>query len=399
MGLAGPDGRPHGYAAVFGRNGSGKTNLVQAFRFLLDSTGTLSRDGGPLPVRESRMLGAEGNMRLGFTFLLGGADAVYSMEFGDGDEIVRESLDIPGDGGAENLFTLSREADGSVSAGFRGSFFGNAEAEASLGSRIADQWGPHTLLSILRHGRSGMEPAICTEAFEALRCLDSVRVCLEGENGVPFDLESGTVGTDMGRMLDAYEGAIAKLLIRTSLDIRDAHYETEVDGDRIRYRLFLERRINGMYRDVEASGESLGTRKLIRLLPYLMDLARGRTVIVDGIDAGIHPELSYLMLDEILGSGKGQLIMTSHNTRLLLELDPEKAYVINQGFMDAKTVVPIASVGGSDAEGDNEERYHNGVFGDIPRTSLIDMEEISGTFDEFMGDARIGTGGQRFYVR
>ncbi|MDO5853335.1 MAG: ATP-binding protein [Thermoplasmata archaeon] len=423
---------PHDYVAVFGRNGSGKTNLIQAFQFLIDSTKTLEH---PYPhedsfkgtimleegfencdeetvdligkfaklvgentrerlfslntsrlVGESKMLGAKGNMRMEFTFVLNGADAVYSMEFGENDRIVYENLDCRIGNRKGSIFTISRDENKQISTRYHKSFFVEKEGLPALWDAISNDWGPHTLLSILRRERDSIESMVCNEVYDALDHFDDVRICLRGRKGMTFDLESGIIRSDKRKMLEAYESAISKFFIRTSLDIRNVHYDVYEDGGRIHYQLYFEKRINGEFQDVKSSHESLGTRNLLRLLPYLMELSRGKTVLIDEIDTGIHVELMYLILEEILGSGNGQLIMTTHNTRLLLKLDPKKAYVINQHYNDAKTITPISSIARTQKNNNNEDRYHNGVFGDIPHTSLIDMEEISGTFDEFMGD-------------
>ncbi|MDO5861824.1 MAG: ATP-binding protein [Thermoplasmata archaeon] len=430
--LTGSKDSPHDYVAIFGRNGSGKTNLIQAFQFLLDSTKTLSyanrkKDhfmgslrldegfddysqrtmelfskaarildersmeeiismGTSRLVDESRMLGAQGNMRLEFTFLLNGADATYTMEFGNRERIIHEKLDYLMGKRRGNLFTVSREEDGRISTKFHKSFFREKEGERSLKEDLANDWGTHTLLSIIRCDRERMERELCPEIVNIMGYLDDVRICLRGRRGITFDLESGVIGSERKKELEGYESAISKFFCRVYPDIRNVHYEMDEDGDIIRYQLYFEKRVNGEFQDVKSSYESLGTRNLLRLLPYFMEHSRGKTVLIDEIDTGIHVELMYLILEDILEFGTGQLVMTTHNTRLLLKLDPKKAYVINQHYKDVKKIVPISSLARTQKNNNNEERYLNGVFGDIPHITLIDMEEIAGTFDEYVGD-------------
>ena len=99
----------------------------------------------------------------------------------------------------------------------------------------------------------------------------------------------------------------------------------DMDIDVVGYRfdknenmLYTKRRIDGNLYELHFEDESDGTKKLIATLPLiLLALREGRLVIVDELDAKLHPKLlRYVILmfkNEKLNCNGAQLLFTSHD--------------------------------------------------------------------------------------
>lgn len=426
--LSGPRGKPHGHAVILGENGSGKTNLVQAFQFLLDSAMTLSYAKVPakrgvnaiLPahcvedkelnealwsasilvneigirmemsksvgvlVRAFRARGTDEPMKAEYTFTVNGADATYSMEFGSPDRIVSERLRCRVNGRTSDLFAITRGEDGRVSARFHGSFFDDAARASEVKRRTADRWGDHTALSILRTelGNGGL----CGEIADVLHSLDDVRVLIRGRVGPYIDLESGSLPKSDRASLMGYQEAISDFFDRMYPEIVGAHYLIDEGFGRLGYTLMFEKRMGDRTIDVPASSESRGVRSLLTLLPYLMDYARGKTVIIDGFGDGIHSVVAEDLLKEMLERDEGQLILTTHDTSLLRDLDPRNAYVIRYVPDGKKEIVPFSSLAKTRKRDDNEARYRRGVFDGVTFISCVNLDGIVESYDVVAGE-------------
>lgn len=99
------------------------------------------------------------------------------------------------------------------------------------------------------------------------------------------------------------------------LDIVDFRVE-ERENDRI--EVFTKHRVDEVETELSLSDESSGTRKLFGLLPFIaVSLLDGTTLIIDELDAKIHPVLLrhiiMMFTDMSINKHKAQLIFTSHD--------------------------------------------------------------------------------------
>lgn len=128
--------------------------------------------------------------------------------------------------------------------------------------------------------------------------------------------------------------------------------------------------IAGQVRHISFEQESAGTQQILSIVRMLLGLFCGVTVVYDEIDDGIHD----IMLCNIINSLKddivqndinGQLIITTHNTMLLEEIDPKSAYVICVDYLGNKE---IRCIGDFDIKSTNNARlmYLKGLFGGTP---------------------------------
>lgn len=82
--------------------------------------------------------------------------------------------------------------------------------------------------------------------------------------------------------------------------------------------LYTQRSINGKIRELRFDDESDGTKKLIAVLPViLLALQEGRLVVIDELDAKLHPKLLRYVIslfkNRSLNSNGAQLLFTSHD--------------------------------------------------------------------------------------
>lgn len=88
--------------------------------------------------------------------------------------------------------------------------------------------------------------------------------------------------------------------------------------DREETQLYTLRTVNGKVYELNFSDESDGTKKLIGVLPVLLlALREGRLVIIDELDAKLHPKLLRYVIamfkNPRLNTGGAQLLFTSHD--------------------------------------------------------------------------------------
>ena len=108
---------------------------------------------------------------------------------------------------------------------------------------------------------------------------------------------------------------VLEMIQEMDLDIVDFRIE-EKDEDRI--EVYTQHIVDGERIELTLSEESSGTKKLFGLLPYIArSLVYGTTLVIDELDAKIHPLLLQhiieMFTDMSINKHGGQLIFTSHD--------------------------------------------------------------------------------------
>lgn len=183
------------------------------------------------------------------------------------------------------------------------------------------------------------------------------------------------------------ESALA-LLRFADLGIDDVRIVEEgEDGTPVAPRLRSEpqRQLRLMHRvadqelPFELTEESAGTRTWFNLIgPTLDALRSGRIMLLDEIDASLHPRLSARLLelfqDPLTNPRGAQLIFTTHDTSLLNHLNRDEVWLTEKGDSGATTLTALAEFGGDRVRRslNLEKAYLQGRFGAVPE------------FDQFM---------------
>jgi AAA15 family ATPase/GTPase len=125
---------------------------------------------------------------------------------------------------------------------------------------------------------------------------------------------------------------------------------------------------DGKAETLDIADESAGTRRLVDLLPMLIESSRvDRVFVVDELDRKLHPLLAYEFLRTFLKCKRTQLIFTTHNT-LLLSLDLFRRDEIWFAQKKADLSVELYSLADFKVRPDLDVKkgYLNGRFGAIP---------------------------------
>lgn len=114
---------------------------------------------------------------------------------------------------------------------------------------------------------------------------------------------------------EAVRNLMLQMIQEMDLDIIDFRFE-EKENDHI--EVFTMHKVNGYEAELNLSDESSGTKKLFGLLPFIADsLLRGTTLVIDELDAKIHPVLlRYIIMmfsNMEINKHHSQLIFTSHD--------------------------------------------------------------------------------------
>lgn len=111
------------------------------------------------------------------------------------------------------------------------------------------------------------------------------------------------------------KGLVLDMIQEMDLDIEDFRIE-EKDNDRI--EIYTKHVVEGYSAEITLSEESSGTKKLFGLLPFIAaSLVYGTTLVIDELDAKIHPLLLQSIIERFtdmnINRRGAQLIFTSHD--------------------------------------------------------------------------------------
>lgn len=183
-----------------------------------------------------------------------------------------------------------------------------------------------------------------------------------------------------------------KLLFRVlnDLDIDIADYRLS-EADKT---LFTVRNINGKSYELPFSHESDGTKKLIAFLPYLiLALSQGRLIVVDELDAKLHPKLLRYIIklfhDPTVNKNGAQLIFTSHDLTTMKNdvFRRDEIWFACEDESHASGIYSLYDI--RDEEGKHvnntaayDKQYIEGRYGADPYLQNI----LGGEWDEFKAD-------------
>ena len=118
-------------------------------------------------------------------------------------------------------------------------------------------------------------------------------------------------------LLDEEDSAeVAQFL--QAIDVHVDGFRFERDEERERQRVYVKHVVDGVEYELRLSEESAGTQKLMGLVSFLLaSLEDGGTVLVDELDAKLHPKLlRYVILlfkDPKINKGGAQLVFTTQD--------------------------------------------------------------------------------------
>ena len=358
------------FVAIYGENGSGKSNFVDSLSFLrlsLESFHMVDPEQlqqiqktAPLPdklvaaltksdllsfrkvMANHRMIACTEPTTIELGFVFNNHAGYYLLSFEEG--VVGEKLYYFTGKQSGVMFDLSIK-DGQISTSFCGSFFNTREAERELKTLIDQYWGKHSLLSILHNERERknteyinksylpnvFEPINMILFLTAKHSMGSLKAQNANVNykGVIDNPMEGLIASAHEQALDQTERILNGFFTQAYSDIKQVFYQKNPEGPNLHYRLFVQKMIGGQIRSINFLEESEGTKRILFMINDLLGACQGGTIALDEIDTGVHDLLLKTMLESIDDWIDGQLIITTHNTYLLETLRPQSIYVIN----------------------------------------------------------------------
>jgi ABC-type lipoprotein export system ATPase subunit len=152
-----------------------------------------------------------------------------------------------------------------------------------------------------------------------------------------------------------------------------------------RRQLRFLHRIDEQELPFDLSEESAGTQTWWALIgPALSALRRGQILLLDEIDASLHPRLSVRLLelfqDPETNPRNAQLIFTTHDTSLLNYLNRDEVWLTEKSRNGATTLTALAEYGGDKVRRslNLEKAYLQGRFGAVPELDQLVLRRALG---------------------
>ena len=407
------------FIAIYGENGSGKTNIVELFKVLQQLVMARTIDvamnkipkeywkiqeeiGEQLPpelnqiwqlslnLKEYRMINEKEPTEIEYGFKINDIDGFYYIKFDD--EIIEEKIYYIAGKQKSYLFQIKKESDKIVKK-INKKIFINEKYNEELVEIINKYWGKYSFLSLLEFeiqekNKKYVEKNISENIFKVVEQILSMTVHVDkgALRIIPDNLikqrklnniQSGIVNKEKLSEIRKYENILNIFFTQAYADIKEVKYKINEKEDKIFYELFFYKMIGGEVKPIPSKLESDGTKRILDQFDTLIGSLLGETVIIDEIDNGIHDVLMKNIIMSIKDEISGQLIITTHNTLLLEILPKECIYILLTDYNGNKAINSIKDYKIKIQRNNNaRDLYFKGVFGGIPTTNYIDFEEI-----------------------
>ena len=374
-------------AGIYGSNASGKSNVLDAMAWLSMAVATSLRGWEDYIPRDAHRFGKGPASPTEFDLDLevDGVRYAYRLEVDDA-AVLFESLDSYPEGRRRNLFTR-RKSEIDFRRGLDGT------------RGIRDLLTPTTLA--LSAGRRVDE----TDFGSVGRTLARMRVLglrkrrfLRAGRVGPFDSTMRLLFEDEANQLRLFgtpedrsavtDSNVAMDLLRFADPGIDDFVMTEQESGRLggpRHHLGLVHRGEGEPVTFDLEDESAGTQTWFRLIgPAFAALRFGRVLLLDEIDASLHPRLSARLIeifqDPQTNTRGAQLVFTSHDTSLLNSLNRDEVWLTEKAPNATTRLVGLAEFGGERVRRSlNLERaYLQGRFGAVPEVDQVAVRKALG---------------------
>lgn len=412
------NGKPKHMVIIYGPNGSGKSTLISAFRMLVERLVFLAAVHKVEELREMRMenhtakallndiedtvdrlranmkkyrsLGCSKPMVAEFHFILKGRKGCYIIKE-DETGIIYECLDFEVVKQRGRCFELSKNAKI-----LNRKVFSGGELRKRLMTSIHNHWGSNSLLGILfdelRNGNlDGYQDDIGNSIYEVLDFMASMigqteyRIDEEVEipqGTIPFSF-SGTIAVDNEKMLDEAADIMSHFLPCVNENIKSAYYRKYYRKDLVEFILYLKERINGITVDVPWHWESTGTVQAINVLSAFQLLLRGQVVILDEFESNLHESVMSKIMEEASPYLKGQLICTTHMTKIMESAIDRKAFYTIERRRDREEINCISDYRVSLGQRSNiRSRYFKDSYGGLPNDDDLNLGLLKNMFNE-----------------
>lgn len=390
------------FIALYGENGSGKTNFVRAFEFLRKSVTSRINGNEIVNLQEEmqrvKTKDCKDDVELEFGFKIKDAEGFYYLKFND--VLKSEKLYYLGDKNRTTLFEINYE-NKKIIKNLNTKIFQGSEYKKELELEIDKYWGKNTFLSILVNeillkNENYIKENISVNLRSVIDMFMEMSVIyfdsLNNEKGtitrkvgkLNMGLASGTIRADKYSNLEICNNVLRNFFVQTYADIKDVYYNIERVGDNIQYKLVFRKMIANKLIDIDYTKESTGTQRILALFNAIIGSMLGETIIIDEIDNGIHDLLIRCIINSIKSEITGQLIITTHNTLLLEDINKDEIYVIVTDYNGQKEINCISDYDIKIQKNHNlRDLYLKGAFGGVPFSEYVDFQIIKNDLNKF----------------
>lgn len=351
-------------AAVYGPNASGKSNVLSALSWLRDAVHDSLRTWDLfIPVEPFAFVAEPPASEFVFEAIVDGVRFEYLLEV-DAERIHYEALFHYPEKKRRRVFERTGD-DLKLQRGL-GALSGTREL---LTSRTV------ALSAARRFG----EPVVTRFADEITR-IQAFGAAL----GEPLTIRPDLLrnqGPFLGARPPEERGKALAMLRMADLGIEDVEIsESPGKASQPGYASYLDRRVRLLHRTAggvvpfDLAAESQGTRTWLELIePVLVALAQGSLLLLDELDASLHPTLSAELLrifaDRSLNPNGAQLIFTSHDTSLLNHLNRDEVWLTEKRPDGSTRLGALAEFAGERVRKSQnlETAYLHGRFGALPQ--------------------------------
>ncbi|MCY4005083.1 MAG: AAA family ATPase [Rhodospirillales bacterium] len=352
--------------AVFGANGSGKSNLLRSVSFVawfLSASFGLP-PGGRIPLdafNDAESLDAPTRVRLWLAWVedLGVADRTdadecpycYEVVIGNGksQKVISEAIFFWPTSTGRKTRLIERFEDGTVKAAM---VFGLSGYKGALEKVLRPNASVISTLAQLNHPIS-VEIAVAAEGIRSNIFIEKMEFA---EDVVLRHY------IDRPEMVDQFNREIS----RVDVGVRALEVRQSNDGPQVWFRH------EGLAVPMPPIYESHGTRQFLRLFPLISDsLATGGIVIIDELDAAVHamilPEIVGWFHDPVRNPHNAQLWMSCHSVSLLEELSKDEVVFCEKDWRGRTEIYGLNDVKAVRRSDNFYKKYLGGAFGAVPR--------------------------------
>ena len=375
-------------AGIYGPNASGKSNVLDAMAWLSMAVATSLRGWEDYIPRDAHRFGdgPSSPSEFDLDLVVEGVRYTYRLEVDD-SAVLFESLDSYPEGRRRNLFTR-RKSEIDFRRGLDGTrgirdLLTPTTLALSAGMRVTDSDFKSVGGALARTRVLGLRQRRFRRASSIHPFDPTTRLLFEADEATQLEFsrtpEERAAFTDPSHVLDLLRFADPGI---GDFVIRDEEYG----------RLGRPRRDLGFVHPGEGEpvtldleDESAGTRTWFRLIgPVFAALRFGRVLLLDEIDASLHPRLSARLIeifqDPQTNTRGAQLVFTSHDTSLLNSLNRDEVWLTEKVRGATTRIIGLAEFGGERVRRSlNLERaYLQGRFGAVPEVDQVAVRRALG---------------------
>ena len=362
----GSDERVPKVVAVFGANGSGKSNLLRALSFVswFIRSSFAGAPGSRVPYEPFNDYSSfETPTRL--KFWLAGPENIGAVGRDDMVECPY-CYELVIDNANNSIVASEGIFYWPASTGRRTRLFERFEDGSIKAAQVFGLSGyKRAMEKILRSNASVISTLAQLNHPVATLIVESVSTIRSNIFGEKIEFDDDLVLREYIDRRDMVE-QLNREISRIDVGVRALEVTSSEEGPRVSFRH------EGLAAPMPFTLESHGTRQFLKLFPLISDvLVTGSIAVIDELDTAIHsmllPEIIRWFHDPDRNPHNAQLWTTCQNVSLLEELSKEEIVFCEKDWQGRTEIYALSDVKGVRRDDNYYKKYLGGVFGAVPR--------------------------------